>query len=348
MIRIDTENLQQLTKNLSDFPKNSDLTTWIFRGITGQHNIQDCFVGSWSTYEASWSCYETKYALDWFEEFLEEQGFQDKLYVPDYNIVQEMESYWEQTRDWDHCRIFGVSTRIQYICSFLHTLRFTVLDTGEALMFPCFDDITRAYMVWKTEYKDAACPLWVIVGFQILVETGETLRRHSPNPFDDLRAQSQKFLDLLRRYTRHPSKEASERLDGKNMPPVYSVIPTITRCILRSDSFRRAQQKSGIPSINTEALTRTDGMFHTFLAHSPILCGIQSWWLEQIYRYFEWWAVEIHESIAPAAFLYISMRRLGLVAKWRDMEFVSQFCPGIAPCPLLRTLRTSKLRKKSC
>lgn len=334
MIRVDTLELLALTASLSGFPKKTELTSWVLCGITGKPKLRSSFEGDWNNYVASWCCYETEFCLTWFRRVLRDEGYENGWFVPNDHFVESMESYWERRRGWGQHRIFGVQAHIMCLCSVLHTIKQIGRDTDESMLLPCFDYVTSAWMAWSDHLTKASCPIWLVVAFQILVDTGERLGSYSPTSFDDLKEQAESWIALIRRDLRHASTKRSERMDEDGMPRVYSDIPAITKCILRSDSFKRIQKTAGRP-YNSKSTVSTDGIFHRFLNHHPLLCGIQSWWLEQEYRQFESWAVKIHESIAPAAFLYISMRRLDLVAQWPDMEFVSQWpCHCSPPLPL--------------
>lgn len=325
MIRLDTLRLEKMTENLPDYPMDLEITVWIFCGITGTYGMKAAFEDDWSNYEAHWCCHEAWYCVYGFRNNMYEAGFTNSWLLPEKVHVEEMEAYWGMKRGWKgRHRILGVYSRILYLCSVLHTLSHMVRDTDEPVLLDCFDQVTKAWMVWHSSSYTGVCPTWLVVAFQILVDTGERLGHHSPTSFDDLKEQAEAWLSRLRRDTRRGSNVISERLDKETINRVYSNIPAITKCILRSDTFQRIEKAAPRP-YNSKTNTRTDGIVHHFLSHNPLLCGLQSWWLEQEYRDFEWRAVEIYESITPAAFLYISMRRFGLVPEWRDMEFVSQW-----------------------
>ncbi|KAI0876805.1 hypothetical protein GGS24DRAFT_512876 [Hypoxylon argillaceum] len=296
----------QATRHLPDMPPEWLINEWIYKGVTGDFS-QKYELDSWQSYESSWCCYE---ALGGVILFLVD--------MPHFNYFRS----WVMIREAgkDPFKLYGKPLAhrifISVLCTLLHVLSGFAHQDDQPFL-PCVDEITSGWMTWDPYLDPDHLPLWLVLSLQIWLDTVVTLGDYSPTALDDLKEQAEDQVSLIRRFSKHPTARKKDR-DG-NKPSIFAVVQVVARCI-RRDNFRKKAIENLEPEAKEMAMAPSVDFF--FQKNHPLLCGMQSWWLEQEYRYFEWWAIRLHECIAPAAILYSSMYRLNLVDLWPDMASV--------------------------
>lgn len=180
----------------------------------------------------------------------------------------------------------------------------------EDILRPCIDEVTMGWHEHFLRHKGGdsmapegvTIPLWLAIAFQILLDAKEVTGRIPP---EVLKQDTDLLRILSRESPPHPYMERSSNTDGQNIPRAVGNI----RDILSSGSSD--------PSAYAEHDV-------AFIVHHPLLCGMQSWYIQQQVRASVNWAVKLRDTIIPAALLYMSMRDHGLVGQWRDMDYFSR------------------------
>ncbi|KAI1170525.1 hypothetical protein F4777DRAFT_110018 [Nemania sp. FL0916] len=173
-------------------------------------------------------------------------------------------------------------------------------------------------MLWPDYMDIQRIPIFLAVTLQVWIDIRVTLGNCSPNWFGDLQEQGEETVSLMRSGLKHATSQMRKETENNTMPDVYATLGAIAKRV-RNDNFTKNLLALRQPWLHMEGPPP-----FTFLKHQPFLCGMQSWWLEQQYRKFVAWAVKIHESIAPAALLYLAIRDMGWCGPWPDMDFVLQ------------------------
>ncbi|KAI0442371.1 hypothetical protein F4803DRAFT_575679 [Xylaria telfairii] len=167
-------------------------------------------------------------------------------------------------------------------------------------------------------------PLWLVVAFQILLDIRTTLGRYHPTALNDLKEYADEMNCVFRKNVRHVTELAEKT--GPTVPSWTSrLVRSINKC-MQLDNFTTHLKKE------LKWKSKDDAMCHHqtimgladfyLLKTNMLLCGMQSWWMEDIHLSFTDATIQLHESIMPAALLYIQMRQDKLVGAWRDMDFV--------------------------
>ncbi|KAI0450446.1 hypothetical protein F5B21DRAFT_528935, partial [Xylaria acuta] len=320
MIRGNCDRLLRMTGHLPTMSTDGCITEWIFRGITGQFHPDHHFChDSWQNFEASWCCYEAMFALQHHTEHL------GTMLDEDYWRRQE-KRFGAWPGDGERERYVGQYIRL--LCLSLHNLKvFHEKGTEEddPTFLPCNDKITNGWLRWEPYLDFKRIPLWLVVSFQILVDIREVLGRYSPTALDDLKENADDIESLFRKNMKHATAQARRETDPKYEWPGFKLPQMIKKCI-RQDNFAKKEIDvlGGIERVPDGRIRQHRGRVPDFflLKTNPLLCGMQSFWMEHMHLSFVSSTVKLHESIMPAALLYISMRQLGLVCMWNDMEFV--------------------------
>ncbi|KAJ8127037.1 hypothetical protein O1611_g6599 [Lasiodiplodia mahajangana] len=309
----------EATRHLPGMPEDEGLICeWILHGVTGQAALyKRPRYGDWERYEADWCCHEVLYAI---EQSIRVLGFteRDPFQVASlpHGKFKALRYSWAKAVPYGIKRTDIIGDFIFTTCFSLHQLRLFYEKSPEDTGFlPCFDEISMGWLTWEPYLDERKFPLWLAISFQIWVDIMLQLGEYSPTALDDLKEQASDRIDLYRAFFQNSRTEKASKSDKSEG---LSVISMIAKCV-RKDHF-----KGKIQSVRDEwgvMLEPMDDFF--FLETHPLLCGMQSWWLEQEYRHFEWGQVSLYESIAPAAILYHSMVRSGLVdnGEWPDIDY---------------------------
>jgi hypothetical protein len=195
-----------------------------------------------------------------------------------------------------------------FLCTSFHNYKIVGGGNSNSQRFPCFDEITSGWLLWEDYLNPERIPLWFNVSLQILMDTLVELGVYSLAATSDLVGHCADHNFLRNEYLSHDHTIKRMAEDGNNIPNLDAL-----------PSVKEATQK----------IPRGMALLHC----NPLLCGMQSMWMQQKRRHFEYWAVRLHESIVPAALLYVKMRACCLVDEWPDMEsFVCKhprmLCPG--------------------
>ncbi|KAI0099056.1 hypothetical protein GGR51DRAFT_576445 [Nemania sp. FL0031] len=349
LIRANCDAQIQATRHLPSMPdeREKHISNWVLGGVVGppQQNATKNF-NEWEHYEASWSCDTALYGLRVGMAFL-------KSFVNDeYPLFpyRQTSAYSEQSYfegDYSPRRAMTNACFLFNTCISLHQLRLFFKDSPEDVGFlPCFDEITMGWMTWEP-YLVGEIPLWLVISFQIWLDILTQLGGYSPTALQDLQEQAQDCVSLWRTHLGHAALEKA-RLEFELS--YLSTIIRISKSRVIEDGFKKkiqdAQYKfaklgfAGVPKEDAEGRDKlltveipSEKFF--FLKDHPLLCGMQSWWLEQQYRHFEWRAVNLHEAISPACLLHYSMCMSGFVKPkaWLDMRYTRNNPSGLNYAP---------------
>ncbi|KAI0543560.1 hypothetical protein F4679DRAFT_592578 [Xylaria curta] len=318
MIRRSCENLIQITGHLHDMPPESKITEWIHRGITGELFLPGQFFhDSWQNYEASWCCYEAELAL---QHCSLEFSHAHQILMP------HNEDYWRTFKKgfgtWPnhgyerHCQ---VGEYIRLLCHSLHNLKIFLkvgIDKYDPAFLRCYDEITNGWLKWKPYLNFQRIPLWLVISFQILVDIREELGPYSPTALDDLEDYAHDTDVIFRKNLQRAITDKKMKQNSKHAGDCSDLIRNIQNR-MQKDNFHE------VPSITVrEKQGRQSNLF--LLKTNVLLCGMQSWMMERAHVRLADSTVKIHESIMPAALLYLAMRKAGLIGMWHDMELVLQ------------------------
>ncbi|KAI8624531.1 hypothetical protein F5Y19DRAFT_454017 [Xylariaceae sp. FL1651] len=237
-------------------------------------------------------------------------------------LAEKWEDRWPE---FGAGRAAVVHTYLIALCGVFHNIRLAGWDTGmtdNPLFLPCLDEVISGWINWEHYLDRLEIPLWFALSCQILVDMKWILGRHSPNAFEDLKEHSENQVLLVRKYFGHAISKRRMRTNTTNMPNVLDIPQLVAKCV-RKDAYSNAVV-GFYRSVSRSGKDLSHFALPPFLVlnHHPLLCGMQAWWIHQRWRLFEEWAVKLHESIIPAALLYMPMRSLGFVTEWPDMEFV--------------------------
>lgn len=291
-----------------------------------------------------WCCMEARAALQLHESYVSRtanaQGFLDHRHA---NPKQLRESLAEDSvsspdldSQEDQKRSNASRAFIANLCTALRDfeLGLTRSDQGwvhqctinlkNPTLLPCFDELTSGWLAWAPNLlKGQRTPLWLTVAFQVLIDITATLGKYSPSAADDLRKEAtihhSRFSDNLR----HRTSRLSLKMEGQDMPRVFDVLLGIEKCIIKSEPGKQRGRSGSEDDALSGASRPQPGLF--LIEINPLLCGMQAYWLEREYRNFKLWAVKLHESIVPAALLYMAARKMGKIGYWCDMELASEY-----------------------
>ncbi|KAI0426955.1 hypothetical protein F5Y09DRAFT_317548 [Xylaria sp. FL1042] len=325
LIRANCKAHIKATAHLRGMPREYDITEWIFRGITGAHWPGHLLEGEHEDYYASWCCYEV-HCLKEVLKYLHQNG-RNIILVAEPDHLIEFTKLMGSKPCYGRHRIRCAQLFTVYLSSFMHNLYVLERDNNPAILLPCFDELTSGWFeleredekVWKSGYV----PLWLTISFQICAEMRWILGDYSPTAVNDLQGNSQTQIALFQNYLPRRHDRTKDKLwkppDEGNKDHFFDCIKQAEKCVMDDNYMITIAQKLE----NTKFIKQCErNSASHFLGLNPSLCGIQSWWLEQQYRKFEFYTVELHKSIIPAALLYVSMRHEGLGCRWEDMDFV--------------------------
>ncbi|KAI8944413.1 hypothetical protein F4801DRAFT_217584 [Xylaria longipes] len=322
MIRVNCENLIRVTAHLPSMPNECHVPEWICRGVTENFSPFHHFChSSWQSFEASWSCYEASFALRsrLSRSYANTRGYK--------GVILLREQYWRACENrfgnWPTHgakRELDVGEYIRLFCLSLHNLRVSRMRNNRAgncdpKLFPCYDEITNGWLLLEPYHDFAHIPLWLVVSLQILVDIREVLGRHSPTALHDFKEYADDMAFIFRNDIKHATTDAQTR----------DTLQSIENCIRRKNYAKmKIDSSDGDLRVFGNTIRQHMGSICEFflLRSNPLLCGMQSWWMEERRLYSVSSAVKLHEAILPTALLYIQMRKLGLVSMWHDMEFV--------------------------
>ncbi|KAI0798974.1 hypothetical protein GGR55DRAFT_702346 [Xylaria sp. FL0064] len=306
LIRANCEAHINATARLSGMPREFDIAEWIFRGITGAHWPGHLLDTDHEDYYASWCCYEV-HCLKGVLKYLHQTGRNTILVAhPDHltdvtRLVGSKPSYGED-------RIVSTKLFAVYLSSFMHNLYVLGRDNNEAVLLPCYDELTSGWFQLEREDENAfingRVPLWLTVSFQICAEMRWVLGDYSPTAVNDLHEHGQTLMGLTQSYLPRRHKRVTKgklwKLPDGDKDPIL-------------DGMKHHEKRmmgDNYTTLLTRKLENTEFM------------NMQLWGLEQRYRNLQYCVVELHRSIIPAALLYVSMRGRGLDCRWEDMDFV--------------------------
>ncbi|TGJ80373.1 hypothetical protein E0Z10_g8396 [Xylaria hypoxylon] len=313
LIRANCEAQIEATAHLPGMPTEYNITEWICRGTTGEFAPDSTFQESWHNYEASWCCYEVHSAVVNHINIMNNFGYQDDLILDQRDWFTSTAPLLAVHPDYGPDRGYVVRLFISNICSFIHNLKIMGWDDKDPVLVPCLDEVTSGWMQWEHYLDPKRIPLWLTVSFQICADITLVLGQLSSIVLDDLKGHGENKTALFRKYMNHDITHRRREKDKYSLSLFLSAVHYVAKCV-RQDNYTKQV---------VDTLQRGDSRRKSY-SHElhPLLCGMQSWWLEQQYRSFESWSVKLNDSITPAALLYVSMRKLGLVDRWIDMECV--------------------------
>ncbi|KAI0419221.1 hypothetical protein F5X98DRAFT_385054 [Xylaria grammica] len=315
LIRANCEAQLKATAHLPDMPTEYGITEWIGLKVVGE--FSPLLPGeSWRGYEASWCCLEAHNGLVVYATVAGENGrCHDRCIPIRSTLSRDVANFLASHADHGPERERGVSNFVLALCLFLHNLKVVGWDENNPVFLPCLDELTSGWMQWEHYLDPNKIPLWLTVSFQICADISLVLGRYSPTALDDLKENGENKAALFSNYVSHVTTQSRRQKGEDSLPRFLSTVRYLAKCV-RNDNYAKATTKN----------TLLEDPHIGFSPHElhPLLCGMQSWWLEQRYRSFQFWAVKLNESITPAALLYVSMRKLGLVGRWMDMECVCQ------------------------
>ncbi|KAI0184363.1 hypothetical protein EV127DRAFT_505107 [Xylaria flabelliformis] len=327
-IRETCDYLIQITGYLPNMPAESKITEWIYQGITGEFVLPGRFCqDSWQNYEASWCCYEANVALLHRSVLLQTPDWHQRVIPLDeghWRLLKKDFGTWPSYGLRRECQ---VGEYIRLLCYSLHNLgvfRWEGIRKHDPAFLTCYDEITNGWLNWEHYFNFEHIPLWLVISFQILVDVRETLGSYSPTALDDLEEYSYDMDILFRKKMEHAGTEEKMK---KNQSLAYALskfVLNIQNCIKKDDyaereiNLLRAVPGAGVAIRKHRG--RTSNLF--LLKTNLLLCGMQSWKMERTNVRLVDFIIKLHESIMPAALLYLAMRKLGLIDMWYDMEFV--------------------------
>ncbi|KAI1123762.1 hypothetical protein F5Y10DRAFT_269769 [Nemania abortiva] len=322
LIRTMCESHINLIPDLPDVPDRFSICEWLFEGITGK-NWRECVwrtdrLGNKECDQANWCCYGALRSI--------------RYAAASINLARTRSSTWFPRGSSSIKKPIAVNPSgsggqreglvmeiVIAVCRCLHYMR--KLPPEDPPFLPCPDEITAGWMKWEPYLDEQEIPLWLVISFQIWADILIQLGDYSPTALDDLKEQAEDSLSLFRSCLHHPLMERmgmrnKERYEG---PDIFAVMKMIGKCVQR-DEFKNIIETEFVKKKFRWTKGPPEDFF--FIKIHPLFCGMQSWWLKQDYRYFESWAVRLHESIAPAALLYAYMYQSKLVDDWPNMNFV--------------------------
>ncbi|KAI0538024.1 hypothetical protein GGR58DRAFT_526785 [Xylaria digitata] len=316
-IRLIRENCKaqiEATKHLSGMQPESHIPAWICGRITGQFAQLYRFTTDQEANQSSWCCHEAYANLVICIQALKQSPNAIRLASSyDFGDFQKLMScHTIEGQD----RVGYVYMAIFILCSLLHHLRYVGWDEQDPMTLPCFDEITSDWMQWDNYLVQEKIPLCFIVSIQIFVDISLLLRRCSPTPLDDLQEHGKDKMTLFSKYLNHDTTQRRRNEDEDSISTFITIATYYAKCVKRDNVVGRLP-----PTLREDRLYNIDFVYHKL---HPLLNGMQSWWFEQQYRSFESWAINLREAIAPAAHLYVLMRKLKLVDRWIDMECILQ------------------------
>ncbi|KAI1426453.1 hypothetical protein F5Y12DRAFT_794347 [Xylaria sp. FL1777] len=288
------------TMHLPGTPPEYNIPEWLCRGITGV----------WQTDHP-------------FEENARTNVLREKA-----DELREIKELMESQPSYGASRAKAVRGFVDQLCAFLHNVSALRRANDTPFLLPCLDELTCGWLLMEDQGQDllkqGVIPLWLIVSLQIYADIRLALGRYSPTVLDDLKEHSQSRMALFRKYLPHSmTKKSLDKGPKGGKDHSLGSIKYVAQCVMKDNYIRLLMDYANIGKIESIEYRLSYPDFY-FLEMNPALCGMQSWWLEHQYRTFEFYTVKLHEAIVPAALLYVSMRRKGLVSQWRDMDFVLQ------------------------
>ncbi|KAI0912527.1 hypothetical protein F4823DRAFT_559856 [Ustulina deusta] len=328
LVRANCEAHIKATAHLPGMPTEYNITEWICRGITGEFAPDHTFEESWQNYEASWCCYEVQSSLK-ANESLDPDGWQKCLTIDHADTLRETVKAMDSQPDYGIYRAAAVDLFANRFCYFMHNIHLRGWDRDDPTLLPCFDELTTGWLLWERDpdFKMGIMPLWLTVTFQIYADIRLTLGRYSPTAVEDLKEHSRNRIELFSKYLSRTNTEKGqiteleERHNVQAKNHLFTTIQLVAKCINKDNYIRAIKRRSGLGELEFIKKYCELPEFY-FLEQGPALCGMQSWWIEQQYRIFEYHALKLHEAILPAALLYVSMRRLGLIVMTRGADIL--------------------------
>ncbi|KAI0855201.1 hypothetical protein F4860DRAFT_497018 [Xylaria cubensis] len=328
MIRETCDYLIHITGHLPDMPAESKITEWIYQGITGEFVLPGRFYqDSWQNYEASWCCYEAKFALPHHSFSLRSPYWYKRVIPLDQDYWRPFKKKFGAWPSHGLRRERLVGEYIRLLCYSMHNLRvfrWKGVSKYDSEFLTCYDEITNGWLKWEQYSNFEHTPLWLVISLQIMVDAREVLGPYSPTALDDLEEYSYDMDILFRKKMEHASTKEKMK---KNSGLAYALSQfglNIQNSIMKDDyAEREINVLRGVLGARVairEHRGRTSNLF--LLKTNLLLCGMQSWMMERTNVRLAHFTIKLHESIMPAALLYLAMRKLGLIDMWYDMEFV--------------------------
>ncbi|KAI1436299.1 hypothetical protein GGR50DRAFT_239357 [Xylaria sp. CBS 124048] len=328
------------TANLPNVPPEYDIVEWICRGNTGEYTTECPFPHEWQNRESHRSCFESQIALlqrtqDNYKEI--PPLFYTKIDAKRMSQPELWSAFDGERATLARDYTSGLADMLQITRSFVRE------STGQPF-FPCFDELTRGFFQWASldprSYNPKKIPLWITIALQLSVDIGGVLAGYYPTALADLKNNSEYLVSLIQKHQGHAATRLARRVDSENMPCYFELPRLLVRCLLTDNWGKRVLERGQAnprnlplaedhrpPELQAEATAEWRPIPNNLLLRQhPLLCGMQLWWAEQTYRRFAHWAVQLHHSIQPAAFLYLSMREnKELNYEWWDMDYVLKF-----------------------
>ncbi|KAI0404414.1 hypothetical protein F4802DRAFT_227214 [Xylaria palmicola] len=323
-------DFSSLLEHLPNGPTAYNVPEWVYQRITSRSSPPCHFnenLRNLKNSEAHWCCYEAHLALKKTMPLLKKVEVGALGIIPP-RVVHNQTKISQSWFFFDRTNSSQISKFVISMCMLLHNFKALYNHTDEktdACFLSSLDEVTNSWVSWEHYEDPERIPFSVSLSFQIWLDITETLFGYSPNVTADIRREKDFRQALYCDYSfrRCPSLATETRSELAHAVRILNGNAILKRNVqsilkyLNMDNFARKT------CIEMEKAGHACSVDIDFLFHekNPLMSGMYVLTLEEFYRRFEASAVKLHESIMPAALLYSSMRELGVVDLWPDMEF---------------------------
>lgn len=246
--------------------------------------------------------------------------------------------------DWWMQQLYMEVHHISLLPDKFDTTSLTLLD---AVTGRCADSSYR-------KPGEAAIPLDITLGYQVLFDVRHVLRSRVDAGFKDLNAVADAGVAKIQAYFRaarskddRRGKEARAALDGMALDLVKDTRKYVKEDVVLKDfeTFVKVKKLARNEKLAEKAFF--------LLKNHPLLCGMLAWREQTSRWYFQVMVTRCSWEVTHAAHLYNALRVRGGMTRWPDMEFLlgtedgkNIFVKGSRPTTMSEVVEQWKLIRK--